>query len=131
MSGATDTCSQKLWRDCDKKEVMTESSSGGKKGVKIEAFDLIPIGPLTELSRVYGRGAEKYARRNWEKGYEFSKSYAALMRHLTQFWNGEDFDQETKVRHLASVAFHAFALLQYSMNDKYKEFDDRPESTKL
>lgn len=113
------------------KEVMTKSESGGKKGVKIQAFDLIPVGPLWELAKVYGKGAEKYSERNWEKGYEFSKSYAALMRHANLFWNRENYDNETGVHHMASVAFHALALIHYSINQQYQQFDNRPEKSQL
>ena len=73
-------------------EVRTTSATGGMKGVKLERFDLIPIGPLTELARHYGRGALKYDNHQWRKGYEWSKSYSALLRHLTAFWNGENYD---------------------------------------
>lgn len=106
-------------------EVRTTSSTGGQKGVKPARFDLIPIGPLTELAKLYGYGATKYADRNWEKGYEFSKSYAALMRHLTQWWEGEDVDPEHFLSHLSSVVFHAFAMMEWI--NTHPEFDDRPK----
>lgn len=73
-------------------EVRTTSSTGGQKGTKIERFDLIPAGPLAELAAHYGSGAKKYAAHQWRNGYEWSKSYAALMRHLNAFWGGEDYD---------------------------------------
>lgn len=76
----------------DKTEIRSVSSTGAEKGVKLQRFDLIPIGPLTALAEHYGRGAKKYADHNWRKGYEWGKSYSALMRHLTQFWSGEDYD---------------------------------------
>jgi hypothetical protein len=107
---------------------ITNDVTGGKKGIKPERMDLVPVYPLTELSRVYGFGASKYADRNWEKGYNWSLSYGALMRHLTQFWNGEDVDSETGCHHLASVAFHAFALMQFGVT--HPELDDRPEVVK-
>lgn len=104
-------------------EVRTESSTGGQKGVKPERYDLIPTEPLAILARLYGFGAEKYAAHNFRKGYEWSKSYAALQRHANQFWGGEDIDEETQLPHMASVAFHAFALICF-MQD-HPEFDDR------
>lgn len=76
----------------DKTEVRTVSATGGQKGVKLERFDLIPIGPLTHLARHYGRGAEKYAPHQWRKGIEPSKLYAALQRHLTTWWSGIELD---------------------------------------
>lgn len=73
-------------------ETRTISSTGGMKGTKLARHDLIPPGPLTELAEHYGRGARKYANHQWRKGYEWSKSYAAMIRHAT-LWNmGYDYD---------------------------------------
>jgi len=109
----------------EEKEVMTTSDSGGKKATKLARFDLIPVGPLTELAKLYGKGAEKYSENNWRNGYDWSKSYSALCRHLNQFWDGENYDDQTKCHHLSSVIFHAMAMLEYSTNERYKRFDDR------
>lgn len=94
-------------------EVRVTSDTGGEKGQKQARYDLIPAGPLDELARVYGRGAEKYAERNWERGYEWSLSFAAMMRHAWAFWNGESIDPETQRHHMGAVAFHAFALMEF------------------
>lgn len=102
---------------------ITNPLTGGQKGSKLERFDLIPIDPLTELARHYGKGAAKYDANQWRKGYDWSLSYAALQRHLTAFWNGEDYDEETGSPHMVAVAWHAFALLEF-MNT-CPELDDR------
>lgn len=132
-------------------EVRTTSSTGGQKGTKLARFDLIPIGPLTELARHYGRGALKYANHQWRNGYEWSKSYSALQRHLTAFWNGQDLDtcpsnlegcafvtsegepfegvpgvscyNHTGGHHLDAVMWHAFTLREFY--NTYPEHDDR------
>lgn len=104
-------------------EVRTKSSTGGEKGTKPERHDLIPVEALGKVAQLYGRGAEKYAAHNWRRGYEWSKSYAALQRHATQFWAGEDNDAEMGLPHMASVAFHALALLTFM--DEQRDFDDR------
>lgn len=106
-------------------EVRTTSATGGQKGVKTARFDLIPKAPLWLLAELYGRGSLKYEPRNWERGYEWSKSFAALNRHLWLFWSGEDTDPETGLPHLASVAWHAFALQEWA--ETHPEFDDRPK----
>lgn len=105
-------------------EVRVTSPTGGQKGQKLARYDLIPAEPLRQVAEMYGRGAEKYAARNWERGYSWSLSFAALQRHAWQFWNGEDLDSETGMPHMASVVFHAFALLYFM--EKHREFDDRP-----
>jgi hypothetical protein len=107
-------------------EVRTTSSTGGQKGVKSARYDLIPTGALKQVAEHYGRGAEKYDDNQWRKGYEWSKSYAALQRHATEFWSGEDFDAETGSNHLAAVAWHALTLLTFY--NEHPDFDDRFKS---
>lgn len=104
-------------------ETRTTATSGAQKGVKEERFSLVPVYPLTLLSRLYAFGAKKYAAHNWRKGYEWSKSYDSVIRHLTQFWEGEDIDPETGIPHVICAAFHCFVLAQY-MKD-HPELDDR------
>jgi hypothetical protein len=91
--------------------------------MKPERYDLIPVGALALVAKLYGRGAEKYAEHNWRRGYDWSKSYAALNRHLNAFWAGEDIDEEMQLPHLASVVFHTFALMTFM--EEHPQFDDR------
>jgi hypothetical protein len=97
------------------------------EGVKYDQdklrFDLLPIGPLNELVKVYTMGAKKYTDRNWEKGIAYGRVYAAVMRHLTAFWSGEDIDSESGLPHLAHVAWGCFALMEYL--NTHPEMDDR------
>lgn len=104
-------------------EVRTISSTGGEKGTKPERYDLIPVEALAIVAQLYGNGAAKYEAHNWRRGYEWSKSYAALQRHANAFWRGEDIDEEMGLPHLAAVVFHALALLTFM--SEQPEFDDR------
>jgi hypothetical protein len=108
----------------DSKEVRVfDPKSNAAKGQKLERYDLIPVLPMKEVARHYGIGAEKYGIRNWERGYSWSLSYAALQRHANAFWGGESYDPETNTHHLAAVVFHALALIEYEETNK--ERDDR------
>lgn len=107
----------------DEKRVV-DPTTGGAKGQKIQRFDLVPAVPLSQLAEHFGRGAEKYEDRNWERGYAWSLSFGALMRHAWAFWAGEDLDPELGSPHLSAVAFHAFALLEFMRT--HTELDDRP-----
>lgn len=111
----------------DKSEIRVVSKTGAEKGSKLARFDLIPAGPLMELAEHYGRGSQKYADRNWEAGYDWHLSFAAMMRHAWQFWGGEDVDQETGSKHVTAIAWHAMALAEFM--ETHREFDDRPGST--
>lgn len=108
---------------------VVDADTGGEKGKKLERFDLIPVGPLEAVAKHYGIGASKYADRNWERGYKWSLSFAAMMRHAWAFWRGEDTDPENGSPHLAAVVFHAFALMEYGRT--HPEKDDRPERTTI
>lgn len=106
-----------------KDEVVHVSATGARKAGNQERYDLIPTEPLRLLALHFGRGSEKYAARNWEGGYDWSLSYAALQRHANQFWAGEDMDPETGTPHIVAVAWHAMALAEF-MNT-HPGFDDR------
>ena len=104
-------------------EVRITSPTGGQKGRKLARFDLIPQGALWKVAELYGKGAEKYDDWNWRKGYAWSLSIGALMRHLSLFLQGEDYDKETGCHHLTAVVFHAMTLLTFA--EEHPEFDDR------
>jgi hypothetical protein len=124
------------------------SKTGGAKDLKIERYDQIPTGPLAELAARYGVGSLKYDQvnglDNWRNGYPWSWSYRALVGHANDFWAGNDFDEAAYlgtdnedpfaedgsprpgIRHLAAVAWHAFALLEWA--ETHPELDDRPST---
>lgn len=99
------------------KEIRTTSKTGGQKGVKPERLDLIPPEFLLLLGRVYGMGAAKYSDHNYLKGFEWSKSYAALQRHVLAFWGGEEIDPESGLPHLGHAAWHCAALFMFSEHE--------------
>ena len=107
---------------------VTNAETGGMKGSKLARFDMLPAAQMIELAEHYGKGEAKYptgADRipNFRKGYAWSLSFAALMRHATQFWAGEDIDPETGSKHMIAVAWHALNLATYI--DEHPELDDR------
>ena len=110
-------------------ERVTNESTGGAKGQKPERFSLVPIPAMDHVARLYAAGAEKYDAHNWRRGYDWSLSYDAAMRHLTAFWDGEDIDPDwgdKNIPHLAAVVFHCLAMLTFMEN--HPELDDRPNT---
>ena len=105
------------------------SETGGAKGQKDARFDLIESDALWDLALVCGVGAKKYDDDNWRKGYSWRLSFGALMRHLHAFWQGEDYDPESLLPHLAHAMWHCMVLHTFSKSEnahKYNRFDDRP-----
>ena len=89
-------------------------------------YDLIPADALEQLAGVYTMGARKYGDKNWERGLAFSRIYAAMMRHLQAWWQGEDYAEDDGQHHLSSVAWGAMALLHYHLSGPCE--DDRPDT---
>jgi hypothetical protein len=110
-----------------KEEITTNPKTGGMKGKKDQRYDLIPWSEMDKVAELYAFGATKYADHNWRKGYEWSLSFASLIRHATAFWEGEALDPETGVHHMTSVVFHALALMYFE--DHHADLDDRFKET--
>ena len=94
---------------------VVDEQTGGEKGSKVARFSLLPPEFTWALAEQYGRGARKYADRNWERGYKWSLSIDALERHLNQWLMGEDNDEETGTNHLIAVAWHVCALFIFQL----------------
>ena len=89
------------------------SETGGQKGQKDQRMGLIPPEFLLALSEVYGMGAKKYDDHNYLKGYDWSLSIDALLRHLMAFQSGEDTDPESGLPHILHVAWHCATLFMF------------------
>lgn len=130
----------------DRGEVRFTSETGGQKGDKPEQFD--QISPEVEMlvAEHFGKGAAKYDRHNFRKGYPWRLCYNALRRHLAAFWAGEEYDvcpadhhgckgdhtpdehgetceNHTGSLHIVAVIWHAMVLTEFYLH--HKEFDDR------
>lgn len=105
------------------KEIMTvDPTTGGMKGTKIVQFSLIPPEFLWELAEHYGGNTPefggKYPRRNWEKGFEWSKSEDAVFRHFFKWKMGKRYDDEadgTGRHHLICACWHLICLFIYDI----------------
>jgi hypothetical protein len=85
--------------------------------------DLLPPVPLLRIAEVLGYGARKYAPHNWRKGADWGRIYAALVRHLFAWLDGEDLDPETGMSHLAHAGCEMLFLLE--ITEKGIGTDDR------
>ncbi len=108
--------------------VTTPSPVG--EGVKHDAgkarWDLLPPELMEETAKVLAFGAAKYGARNWEKGFSWGRAFAALMRHLWDWWRGANGgrDEETGLSHLAHAAANLAFLIAFEKRQVGQ--DDRP-----
>lgn len=106
---------------------VVDKETGGMKGSKLARFDMIPPDVLWELAEHYGKGEAKYPSDetglpNWQRGYDWRLSSAALQRHLFSFLAGEDIDPETGSSHLIAVLWHAMALRWFQLHEKGRDY---------
>lgn len=78
---------------------------------------------VEQVARVREFGAKKYSRGNWKKGFKYTRSIAAALRHIYAFNEGQDLDPESGLSHIA----HALCCLEHLLNDikNHPENDDR------
>ena len=88
-------------------------------------LELVPDVIPAYAALAFLEGATKYGRFNWRAaGVRTSIYIAAARRHLAKYWNGEDFDPDTGVPHLASVLACVGIILDAAASGKLN--DDRP-----
>ena len=86
-------------------------TTAGRKfdGGKLE-YGLLPPLALEETVKVLTFGAQKYERDNWQKVPDSKRRYFdAMQRHVWAWKEGESFDPESGIHHLA----HAMCCLMF------------------
>lgn len=76
-------------------------------------LDLVPVSAIRALGEVLTMGADKYGDRNWEKGLEWSRVYAAALRHLTAWFDRAGPDAESGLSHLKHALCNVAFLIEY------------------
>lgn len=94
-------------------------TEGAKHDTDKDRWDLLPIQPLQYVVKVLTFGARKYSAENWKKvDSPRERYYAALMRHLSAWRQGEVMDQESGYPHLAHAVCCGLFLLWFDINSK-------------
>jgi len=92
-------------------------------------LSLIPKSALYALGDAMTYGEKKYDAHNWRKGIPLSYLLDAALRHIQQFNDGENYDEESKAHHLGSaMANLAMAIEMHLTNpdadDRYNKKQD-------
>jgi hypothetical protein len=107
-----------------KQGVSGDQNAGIKHDEGKLRMDLVPISAIEAMAEILGFGSSKYGDRNWEKGLAYSRVYAALLRHLTAWFDKQGLDEESGKSHLK----HAMCCLAFLVEFERKQTgeDDRP-----
>lgn len=97
--------------------------SGIKYDENKPQMSLIDFEALEGLAKVLTFGANKYGADNWRGGIANSRIVSSLLRHLSAYQRGEDFDPESGLSHLDHIGCNWMFL---SANAKQRPHcDDR------
>jgi hypothetical protein len=91
----------------------------GKLGLQY----ILAMPGLCSVAAVGDFGSNKYSRYNYKAGMPWMKLGGSCTRHLASWLKGKDLDPESKLPHLAHLAYDALMLLDYALSKKGK--DDR------
>jgi len=101
---------------------------GKKFDAEKDRWDLLPTDAVRGVVRVLTFGAKKYGDRNWEKGMDWGRLYAAALRHMTAWWEGETRDPETGHSHLWHAATCILFLCAFELRDAGRDTRQRPSA---
>ena len=107
-----------MYSDKDMSAVL-QSVQGFKHDDNKERWDLLPVSSIRAVVKVLTYGAKKYGGNNWRKVDDAkNRYYAALLRHITAWREGEAYDPETGEAHLAHAMCNLIFLMEGDYNDK-------------
>lgn len=109
---------------------MSKTNEAMKFDTEKVGVHLLPFDALEGIAKVLDFGAKKYAERNWELGMAWHRPFGALMRHMWEWWKGNDKDPETGLSHLLHAGCCILFLISYEMrgvgtDNRPKTIDER------
>jgi len=88
-----------------------EPEPGKKFDADKPRYELVPWDALDEVTKALTLGAAKYADDNWRQVKPLRRYLGAAFRHLSQWAQGERYDSETGLSHLAHAGASILFLL--------------------
>jgi len=89
-------------------------------------WDLLPVVATSHVVDVLTFGARKYAPDNWRTVPEARRRYyAAALRHLVSWWNGERLDPESGLPHLAHAGCCLLFLADLDAEALLRQSEDK------
>ena len=105
--------------------ILPDNNPKSIHGIKKPPMHLVPPSAILYMAMGFGDGAAKYGPYNWRDNAVASSVYVgAAMRHLSQWWDGEESADDSGIHHLA----HAMSCLAIIVDARESGnlVDDRP-----
>lgn len=98
-------------------------------GMRKAPMSTVPANVLAEIGVAMLEGASKYGRHNYRAvGVRGSVYYDGTMRHLMDWWEGEDIDPDSGMSHITKAITSLVVLRDAMIQGKFT--DDRPPRSK-
>jgi len=98
---------------------------------KAKMSDIPPVA-LFALGAAMSDGAVKYGRYNWrDTASTASVFYDAINRHLADWYNGEDYADDSKINHLAHIMASCAILLDAQLHGNLNDDRDKRKSDSI
>jgi hypothetical protein len=111
----------------DQKATNPKDAVGTKK---FRQFSCVPMTVMNEVGVGMLEGARKYGRHNYRvAGVAASVYVDAAIGHIMQWWEGEDYDQDSDLSHVTKAICSLVVLRDAMIQDMLN--DDRPPKAKL
>lgn len=107
-----------------KNEEMKESAGTKYDAGKLR-LDLIDPEFEAGIAEVLGFGAQKYDEYNWVKGFQWTRLYGAIRRHLKDAMYKSMTDSESGLLALDHAACMLMFLRRHMTDSRYAHLDDR------
>ena len=107
-------------------ETQTKYESAPKDTVGKPRFSLLPWCSIRKIISVYEFGTKEYYENSWRKGFTYSSIWDATMRHLTDWWEGQEVDPKSGLHPLLHAGFNILTLIYLA--DEFKHLDNRPRN---
>ena len=98
-----------------------------------QRWDFLPFDALNEVVKVYtwGHEVKGYGPDNWKTVEPRDRYFAALMRHIHEWREGNKKDHESKIWIMAHVIFNAMCLLWFDMKSDRVDDVNRTPNTEV
>lgn len=109
------------------KPALTEKDTNPKDaiGVSKAYLSVLPLGVMMEVALGMLEGGLKYGRHNYRiAGVRASVYFDATVRHLFDWWEGEDIDPDSELSHITKAIASLTVLRDAMQNGRWT--DDRP-----
>lgn len=105
--------------------ILKPSNPKDSVGIKKVYYSVLPWGVIAEVGLALLEGALKYGRHNYRGvGVRASVYFDATLRHLTDWWEGEDIDPDSQLSHITKAIASLTVLRDSMLRGNWS--DDRP-----